>query len=177
LLDRLLGTVDVRCDQEVWMLYTSHAPPPVGAALIWKLGPDAQAIAIGVTDGDPRANPAVLDWSRFSRDLIVAGHFTHLIGVYNLEGCVRQGFLSRLKTMNWNQSVTIPADAMRRADHRLLLLGGILWISSHFLYLVIMLVLIIALIVWRRRIRKMKRRRSTRTTVLSSQQTSRPFIH
>jgi hypothetical protein len=158
LLDRLLGTVDVRGDQEVLMLYTSYAPQPVGAAIIWKLGPDAQAIAIGVTDGDPRANPAVLDWSRFSRDLIVAGHFSHLIGVYNLEGCVRQGFLSRLKTMNWNQSVTIPADAIRRADHRLLLLGLILWISSHFISLVVVLVLIIALIAWRWRIHKMKRK-------------------
>ena len=57
--------------------------------------------------------------------------------------------------MNWDQSVTIPADAIRRADHRLLLLGLILWISSHFLYLVFMLVLIIALIAWRRRIHKL----------------------
>jgi hypothetical protein len=170
-LDRLLGTVDVRGDQEVLMLYTSYAPPPVGAAIIWKLGPDAQAIAIGVTDGDPRANPAVLNWSRFSRDLIVAGHFSHLIGVYDLEGCVRQGFLSRLKTMNWNQSVTIPADAIRRADHRLLLLGLVLWISSHFLYLVVVLVLIIAFIAWRWRIHKMKWKLSTQTTVLGSQPT------
>jgi hypothetical protein len=175
LLDRLLGTVDVRGDQEVLMLYTSYAPPPVGAAIIWKLGPDAQAIAIGVTDGDPRANPAVLDWSRFSRDLIVAGHFSHLIGVYDLEGCVRQSFLSRLKTMNWNQSVTIPADAIRRADHRLLLLGLILLISSHFLYVVV--VLIIALIAWRWRIHKMKRKLSTQTTVLSSQPTRPSEAH
>jgi hypothetical protein len=153
------------------MLYTSYAPPPVGAAIIWKLGPDAQAIAIGVTDGDPRANPAVLDWSRFSRDLIVAGHFSHLVGVYDLEGCVRQGFLSRLKTMNWNQSVTIPADAIRRADHRLLLLRLILWISSHFLYLVVVLMLIIALTAWRWHIHKMKRKLSTETTALSSQPT------
>jgi hypothetical protein len=174
LLDRLLGTVDVRGDQEVLMLYTSYAPPPVGAAIIWKLGPDAQAIAIGVTDGDPRANPAVLDWSRFSRDLIVAGHFSHLIGVYDLEGCVRQGFLSRLKTMNWNQPVTIPADAIRRADHRLLLLRLILWISSHFL---VVLVVIIALVAWRWRIRKMIWKLSTQTTVLSSQPTGPGEIH
>lgn len=171
LLDRLLGTVDVRGDQEVLMLYTSYAPPPVGAAIIWKLGRDAQAIAIGVTDGDPLANPAVLNWSRFSRDLIVAGHFSHHIGVYDLEGCVRQGFLSRLETMNWNQSVTIPADAIRSANHRLLLLGMILWTSSHFLYLIVVLVLIIALSAWRLRVHKMKRNLSTQTTVHSSQPT------
>jgi hypothetical protein len=177
LLDRLLGTVDVRGDQEVLMLYTSYAPPPVGAAIIWKLGPDAQAIAIGVTDGDPRANPAVLNWTRFSRDLIVAGHFSHLVGVYNLEGCVRQGFLSRMKVMNWNQSVTIPADAIRRADHRLFLLGLILWISSHFRYLIAVLVVIIALIAWCWRIHKMKRKLSTQTTVLSSQPTRPSEAH
>ncbi len=155
LLDRLLGTVDVRGDQEVLMLYTSYAGP-VGAAMIWKLGPDAQAIAICCTDGDPAANSAVLDWSRFSRDLIVAGHFSHVIGVYDLEGCERQGFLSRLKTMNWNQSVTIPADAIQRANRGLLVLGLVLWVSSHLVYIIVALLLAVALIArrWLIRIRK-----------------------
>lgn len=152
LLDRLLGTVDVRGDQEVLMLYTSYAGP-AGAAIIWKLGPDAQSIAICCTDGDPAANPAVLDWSRFSRDLIVAGHFSHVIGVYDLEGCVRQGFLPRLKTINWSQSITIPAVAIQAANHRLRTLWLVLWISSHLLYFVFVL-LAIALIGRRWRIRK-----------------------
>jgi hypothetical protein len=156
LLDRLLGTVDVRGDQEVLMLYTSYAGP-VGAAIIWKLGPVAQAIAIGVTDGDPGANPAVLNWNRFTRDLIVASHFSHLVGVYNLEGCVRQGFLSRLQTMDWNQSVTIPAEAIQKANHRLWLLGAVLRLSSHFLYLAGVFLLAITLAAWRRRIRNRKR--------------------
>ena len=168
LLDRMLGTVDVRGDQEVLMLYTSYAGP-AGAAIIWKLGPDAQSIAICCTDGDPAANPAVLDWSRFSRDLIVASHFTHVIGVYKLEGCVRQDFLPRLKAMDWSQSVTIPADAVRRADHRVLVLMLVLWISSHLLYLVVALVLAIAWIVWRRRIRKTKRNLAPQTAAPTSQ--------
>jgi hypothetical protein len=156
LLDRLLGTVDVRGDQEVLMLYTSYAGP-AGAAIIWEFGPDAQSIAICCTDGDPAANPAVLDWSRFSRDLIVAGHFSHVVGVYNLEGCVHQGFLPRLETMNWSQSVTIPAVAIRSANQHLRMLRLVLWISSHLLYFVFVLLLAIALIGWRSRIRKMKR--------------------
>jgi hypothetical protein len=156
LLDRMLGTVDVRGDQEVLMLYTSYAGP-AGAAIIWDFGPDAQSIAICCTDGDPAANPAVLDWSRFSRDLIVAGHFSHVVGVYNLEGCVHQGFLPRLETMNWSQSVTIPAVAIRSANQHLRMLRLVLWISSHLLYFVFVLLLAIALIGWRSRIRKMKR--------------------
>lgn len=154
LLDRLLGTVDVRGDQEVLMLYTSFAHPR-GAAIIRTLGPDAQAIAVGVTDGDPSAKPAPLNWSEFSSDLIVAGHFTHVVGVYDLEGCVRQGFLPRLEAMDWRQSVTIPADGIRRTDHLVLVLVLVLWISSHLLYLVVALVLAIAWIVWRSRSRKM----------------------
>jgi hypothetical protein len=155
LLDRMLGTVDVRGDQEVLMLYTSYAGP-AGAAIIWKLGPDAQSIVICCTDGDPAANPAVLDWNRFSRDLVVAGHFSHLIGVYNLEGCVRQGFLPRLKTMNWGQSVTIPAVAIRAANYRLRMLMLVLRISSNLLCFVFVSLLAIALIRWRRRIRRTK---------------------
>lgn len=154
--DRLLGTVDVRGDQEVLMLYTSFARP-LGAAVIWTLGPDAQAISIGITAGDPGANPAPLNWSEFSRDLIVAGHFSHLIGVYDLEGCMVQGFLPRLKTMDWSQSVTIPADAIRRADRRRRMLELILWISSHLLYLVAVLLLAIVSIGWRWRIRRLEK--------------------
>jgi hypothetical protein len=152
LLDRMFGTVDVRGDQEVLMLYTSYAGT-AGAAIIWRLGADAQSIAICCTNGDPAANPAVLDWSRFSRDLIVASHFSHVIGVYNLEGCVHQDFLPRLQTMIWSQSVTIPAVAIRAANHHLLMLMLVLWISSHLLYLVAAFLLAIAWIVWRWRIR------------------------
>jgi hypothetical protein len=160
LLDRLLGTVDVRGDQEVLMLYTSYAGPS-GAAIIWKLGPDAQAIAICCTDGDPATTPAVLDWGRFSGDLIIAGHFSHVIGVYDLGGCVRQGFMPRLKTMNWSESVTIPAVAMQAANRRLRLLTLALWVSSHVPYLVFVLLLAIALIGWRWRIRRIQRSAST----------------
>jgi hypothetical protein len=150
--DWLLGTIDVRGDQEVLMLYTSYARS-AGAAIIWKLGPDAQAIAIGVTDGDPIANPAVLNWNKFSRDLIVASHFSHFIGVYNLEGCVHQGFLPRLKSMDWSQSVIIPTDAIQRTNRRVHMVMLALWISSHFLYLIAVLLLAVALIAWRRRTR------------------------
>ncbi len=153
LLDRILGTVDVRGDREVLMLYTSYAGA-AGAGIIWKLGPGAQAIALCCTDGDPATNPAVLDWSRFSRDLIVAGHFSRVIGVYDLEGCVRQGFMPRLTTMNWGQSVLIPAVALRAANRHVRMLSLALWMSSHVLYFVFAFLLGILLIVWRRRMRR-----------------------
>jgi hypothetical protein len=155
LLDRTLGTVDVRGDEEVLMIYTSYARP-LGAAVIWTLGPNAQAIAIGITEGDPSAavNLAPLNWDEFSRDLVVAGHFSRTIGIYNLEGCVRQGFLQRLKTFDWSQSVIIPPDALQKADHRHRVLLLVLWISSHLLYLIAILLLAVAVTVWRWRIRK-----------------------
>ena len=142
------------------MLYTSYAGP-AGAAIIWKLGPDAQSIAICCTDGDPAANPAVLDWSRFPRDLIVASHFSHVIGVYDLEGCVRQGFLPRLKTMNWSQSVTIPAVAIRSANHHLRMLRWSCGSVPTFCLSGLVLLLAIALIGWRWRVRKIKGSPST----------------
>jgi hypothetical protein len=115
LIDRTLGTVDVRGDEEFLMLYTSFARS-IGAAMIWTLAPHSQAIAIGSTAGDSNAgaDAGPLNWDEFSRDLIVAGHFSRIIGVYDLEGCVHQGFLARLKTFDWSQSFTIQADAIRR---------------------------------------------------------------
>ncbi|MGA1982764.1 MAG: hypothetical protein ABSG84_09820 [Acidobacteriaceae bacterium] len=149
LFDRTLGTVDVRSDEEVLMLYTSFARP-AGAAMIWTLGAHAQAIAVGSTDGDATSSPAPLSWDEFSRDLIVAGHFSRTVGVYNLEGCVRQGFLPRLQTFDWSQSVTIPASSLQRANRLHRVLELVLWFDSHLLYLTLILLMAVAWMVWRR---------------------------
>jgi hypothetical protein len=115
--DRVLGTVDVRGNEEYLMLYTSEARQ-VGTGMIWSLGRNAQAISIGSTYGDSPAGLAAgpLDWNEFSRDLIVASHYTNHLGIYNLEGCARQGFLPRLVTMDWSQSVVLPAASIHRAE-------------------------------------------------------------
>jgi len=158
LLDRLFGTVDVHGNEEYLMLYTNVARP-VGAAMIWSLGRGAQGIAVGSTEGEtpPGVGSGPLDWDEFSRDLIVAGHYSRQLGVYNLEGCVRQGFLPRLKTMDWNKSVVIPAESVRRAERLGLILRTVLWTSSHILYFISATLALCAWIVWRRRVRKKKR--------------------
>src|SRR5215469_658321 len=88
-LERLFGIVDVRGDQEALMLYTSFNHP-VGAGIIWQYGPDAQVIAVGSTamsgDAAMDAKFPPLSWDEFSRDLIVARHFSGMVGVYNLDG-------------------------------------------------------------------------------------------
>jgi hypothetical protein len=157
LLERLTGIVDVGGDREVLMVYTSFNQS-LDSALIWVYGPDAQAIAVGSTTG-PTSDPhfARLYWEEFSRDLMVANHFTHVIGVYNLEGCVRQGFLARLKNVNWNESVTLSAESVRRATQFRKRVQRVLWIVSNLPYfLAVVLIAFFWIIVWRikRRLRR-----------------------
>jgi hypothetical protein len=155
LLDRLLGTLDVHGDQEYLMLYTSFARQ-VGAGMIWSMGRNAQAISIGSTDSDSAAGIAAgpLDWDEFARDLIVASHFSKNIGVYDLEGCVRQGFLLRLKDMDWSRSVTIPATSISRAKRLGLVLRTLLWIGSNLPYLI--LAVFLFLLFWRVRRKRIR---------------------
>jgi hypothetical protein len=154
LIDRMLGTVDVRGNDEYLMLYSSYARQ-VGAAIIWSLGRGAQGISIGVTDGGtPGTGTGALDWNEFSRDLIVASHFTKQIGVYNLEGCVHQGFLPRIETMDWNQSVVISAASIARARRLGLLMRTVLWIASRLPWLLAAALLLITWWIVRRRVRK-----------------------
>jgi hypothetical protein len=152
LLDRLLGTVDVSGDENDVMIYTSYARP-VGSAIILDLGPYAQGIVVGVTDGLPPAGSGFgpLDWEEFSSDLIVASHFAHHIGVYNLEGCVRQRFLPRLETMDWGGSVVIPAASISRARRHVMVLSIALWIGSNLLYLAAAAFLLTLFCIWWRR--------------------------
>lgn len=158
--DRLLGTVDVRGNEDYLMLYTSDARM-VGAGMIWSLGGGAEGIAVGSTDGDmpPGLGTGPLNWDEFSRDLIVASHFTKNIGIYDLEGCVRQGFLPRLEAMDWSQAVVIPAESVRRARRMGLAIRVALWMASHLVYLLAGVVAVIWLVVrWRRSRRRARQR-------------------
>jgi hypothetical protein len=144
LLERIAGIVDVKGDEEVLMLYTSFAHQ-TDSALIWVYGPEAQAIAVGSTSG-PDSDPRFvrLNWLAFSRDLIVANHFSHTVGVYNLKGCIRQGFLSRLTTLNWNEPITIPAESVQKVEKFRTRIQRVLWIASHILYFAVALLLALA---------------------------------
>ncbi|MFZ3199544.1 MAG: hypothetical protein WA175_00190 [Candidatus Acidiferrales bacterium] len=165
ILERLFGIVDARADDEVLMVYSSfnHA---AGGAVVWSYGPDAQAIAIGSTagSGDPAldAKFGPLNWGEFSRDLIIASHFSRLVGVYNLQGCIRQGFLERLNTLDWNQSVTIPASSIRRVKHFRQTVEAVLWLVSRLPYFLAAGFVLIAVLIWRHRAKKPSETRSVR---------------
>ncbi len=162
LLERIFGLVNVRGDQEVLMLYTSLTRQ-MGAATIWHYGPEAQTIAVGSTaaSGDPAmdAKYPPLNWEEFSRDLIVAHHFSTVIGVYSLEGCVRQGFMPKLKTMDWTQAVVIPAASLKKSAQSSKGIHATLWLASHLLYFIVGFLLLAIWLVrvivrWRRKKRK-----------------------
>jgi hypothetical protein len=141
------------------MLYTNFARQ-FGAALIWQYGPVAQTIAVGSTasSGDPATdakNPP-LNWEEFSRDLIVAHHFSPVIGVYSLEGCVHQGFMPKLKAMDWTQAVVIPSESLKGSVQSSKGVRAILWLGSHLLYFIAVFLVMVAWLVraivrWRRR--------------------------
>lgn len=133
LLQRVSGVLDVRSDREVLMLYTSFLRPH-GAALLWSYGPGAPSIAVGITGGGvelPGAHlPQPLDWTELSRDLRLAVRWTHDLHVFSLEGCVRQGFLSRLRTFDWDAHVDPPAIPARRVDVLRRAARGVLRVSA-----------------------------------------------
>jgi hypothetical protein len=180
-LERLFGIVDVRprevesrgglasCSSaaaaissnenaEVLMIYSSYSHVRAGAALDWSYGPEAQGIIVGSTasSGDPATDARFppLNWNEFCRELIVASHFSHVVGVFNLKGCIRQGFLPRLKTLDWSESVTIPAASIRRVNRFRHIIEGILWTLAHVLYFVGAIFLLVAALIWRGRARR-----------------------
>jgi len=129
----------------------------IGSAMIWMLGPDSQSIAILGTDAPGRP----LSWNDFSRDLIVASHFSHIVGVYNLEGAARLGFLSRLETMDWRQSATISAQSLVRAQRLQRIARIVLWLVELWPLIVFAILLAFAWIV----ARLYKRRRNRKSAV------------
>ena len=132
LLQRLLGLVEVATDREVLMLYSSFLPEQ-GPGLLWSYAPDAEALAVGITGGGvdlPNAL-APLDWATFARDLRLAWMWQHTIYIFSLEGCVQQGFLSRLVDFDWAEVPPSPLKAGRRVDRVRALARALLWLSRY----------------------------------------------
>lgn len=161
ILDRVFGVVQARGDMEVLMIYSSFNH--VGPALVYSYGKDAQVIAIGSTstgnDSAMNAKFHPLNWEEFEKDLITASHFTHIIGVYSLEGCVYQGFLQHLKNFDWDQTVVISSESINQVAHFRKVVGFLIWILSAWIYIFIVLILLFLLFIWRLRIYWIKRRR------------------
>ena len=170
LLERLFGIVDIRGNEEVLMLYTSFNHE-VGAGIIWQYGPGSQTIAVGSTasSGDPKMDAKFppLNWNEFSRDLIVARHFSKRVGVYSLEGCVRQGFIPRLKTIDWNQQVVIPEKSVGKAAGFRKFVFAVLWVGSHIIYLGVAFVLALTWLV-RMFLRRRRRKHAAKSVLASS---------
>lgn len=112
-LQRVAGLVDVPVDREVLMLYSSFSRPR-GQALLAEYAKEADAVGIGNTGGgvqiDGWDEAPYLSWEEFSTDLRLAWKTGKPIHIFSLEGCVRQGFLGRLITFDWNG----PVDTVRQ---------------------------------------------------------------
>jgi hypothetical protein len=127
-----LALVDVATDREVWMLYSSFMRA-LGPGLIWAYGPQAAAIAVGSTGGGPDipGSPQMptLNWEELAGDLRLARHFCDQILIHSLEGCVRQGFLPRLRSFEW-ADVDYPPDGAGAAKALRRGLRAALWASA-----------------------------------------------
>jgi hypothetical protein len=111
LLQRLLGLVDVRTDCEVWMQYNSFLGS-LGPGILWSYGPESDAIAVGTTGGGPDVpgHPqfSPLRWEELVRDLRLACRWTDHLYVHSLEGCVWNGYLTRLRSLDWTPASAPP---------------------------------------------------------------------
>lgn len=128
LLQRLAGVLDLPADREVLMLYSSFARPH-GPRMLWSYGPDACSIGVGVTGGGVEVPDLIavppLSCEELTRDLRLARRWTDDIHVFSLEGCVRQGFLARLRDFDWETPVEALAPA-RGVD-------GLRWVARQVL--------------------------------------------
>lgn len=133
ILQRAAGILDLPADREVLMLYSSFFRP-YGAGMIWSYGSQAESIAVGSTGGGVDMGlleTRPLTWDEFARDLRLAWMFTDEIHIFSLEGCVRQGFLERMKSFSFDHPMYDPVEAAARVDTWRAALRSALWVTSH----------------------------------------------
>jgi hypothetical protein len=116
-LQRLLGIVDLPSDQEVLMLYSSFLGA-AGPGILWSYASQAGGVGIGSTGGGVEAGDSLptLSWTQLARDLRLAQSMGKDAFIFSLEGAVRQGYLTRLRTFDWQAPVQPPIEAAARVD-------------------------------------------------------------
>ncbi len=141
LLQRIFGVVDIPADREVMVLYSSYVRP-YGPGVIWAYAPDSQAIALGSTGGGakiPISGAEPLTWDELARDLIHAWYWKNELYVFSLEGCVQNGYLDRLKTLDWDRPIIPPEALTRRVQGWRATLQSTLWAASHLTTILLLL--------------------------------------
>jgi len=143
LLRRSTGIVDLPADREIWMLYSSmfrglvgSQRTPLGVALLASYAPEAQAVALGLTASGVETgltDPRPLSWDEFARDLRLAYYSCQDLHIFNLEGCVHNGWLAPLKSFTWDQPILLPEEGIALVDAWRASLGSLLWFSAHIL--------------------------------------------
>ena len=78
-------------------------------------GPESDAIAVGTTGGGPdipsQPQFTPLRWEELARDLRLARRWTDQLYIHSLEGCVWNGYLTRLRSLDWTPASTPPETA------------------------------------------------------------------
>jgi hypothetical protein len=139
-IQRLLGILNLSSDREVLMLYSSFLRP-WGSGLIWSYGKEGNPIAVGSTGGGvelPGPFDEPLTWDELQRDLRLAWHWSDEIFIFSLEGCVQQGYLSKLVTFEWDHIILEPGSRAARVDHWRMSLRFTLWLVKYFFVFVIL---------------------------------------
>lgn len=119
LLRRTFGILDIDCDLEVPMLYSTY----LGEALARSYFPRAPAIALGVTGGgvnaaDPREQRRRLSWEALERQLLAAATASEFLYVFSLEGCVWNRLLPCFADIDWRGTESQPGGQVRGALRR-----------------------------------------------------------
>ncbi len=138
-LQRLTGIVDLPSDREVFLLYTSFLRPN-GLGAMWSYGPEVNYIGVGATGGGVDLNigdSRPLSWEELARDLRHAWRWCDDIHVFSLEGCVKQGFLKRLRRFDWDSPIMEPTVSIRRVDNWRATLQSALWLVNNLTLIVI----------------------------------------
>jgi hypothetical protein len=132
LLQKGAGLVDLKGDREIFLIYTSFIRPR-GPGVIWSYGRQAQAIALGSTGGGVGTvflNNKPLQWEELARDLRLAWVFSDEIYIFSLEGCIRYGYLHKLKGFVYDMPIFEPQAQTEKVDRLRRSLQTALWISS-----------------------------------------------
>ena len=96
--------------------------------------PQAQSIAIGSTGGGVDLDFGdfePLSWDEFAHDLRLSWYWCNDLYIFSLEGCVRQGFIEKIKQFAYDYPIILPEASTLQVDGWRRSLQSVLWFFSH----------------------------------------------
>ncbi len=140
--------LDIKTDKEIPMLYSSFMGNPDGLIKIYGIDLKLEAVGLGSTGGGFDTTLPTLSYEKLVHDINVAAKQSKEIHIFSLEGCAKNGYLSKLLDYKYDSTITLDSKQIQSIENLQTIVKRVSTILSYPTIFFLVLIAIISFLIW-----------------------------